>query len=91
MEFWMAALMRGCRQLTNRSLTADKVSFVHRGSAASELRSFYHCELRFGAEADEMTFISTFDSKYANRKRRPLSQQASDKILRRSLGPPKDL
>jgi AraC-like DNA-binding protein len=56
MEFWMAALMRGCRQLTNRNLTADKVSFVHHGSAASELRSFYRCELRFGAEADEMTF-----------------------------------
>jgi len=56
MEFWMAALMRGCRQLTNRNLTPDKVSFVHRGSAASELRSFYCCELSFGAEADEMTF-----------------------------------
>jgi len=55
-EFWMAALMRGCRQLANRNLTADKVSFVHRGSAASELRSFYRCKLSFGAEADEMTF-----------------------------------
>jgi AraC-like DNA-binding protein len=56
MEFWMAALMRGCRHLTNRNLTADKVSFVHRGSAASELRSFYRCELNFGAEVDEITF-----------------------------------
>ena len=56
MEFWMAALMRDCRQLTNRNLTADKVSFVHRGRATSELRSFYGCELSFGAETDEMTF-----------------------------------
>jgi AraC-like DNA-binding protein len=32
------------------------VSFVHRGSATSELRLFYRCELSFGADADEMTF-----------------------------------
>jgi AraC-like DNA-binding protein len=56
MEFWMAGLMRGCRELTNRNLTADKVRFVHRGSAASELRLFYRCELNFGAKTDEMAF-----------------------------------
>jgi AraC-like DNA-binding protein len=56
MDFWMAALVRGCRQLTNRNLTPDRVRFVHRGSAVSELRSFYACELSFGAEADETVF-----------------------------------
>ena len=56
MDFWMAALMRGCRQLTNRNLTANRVSFVHRGRVAPELRSFYACELSFGAEADETIF-----------------------------------
>ncbi|HMF21214.1 MAG TPA: AraC family transcriptional regulator [Pseudolabrys sp.] len=56
MDFWMAAFMRDCRQLTQRSLTADRVSFVHRGNAASELRSFYGCELSFGAETDETIF-----------------------------------
>jgi AraC-like DNA-binding protein len=56
MDFWMAALLRGCRQLTNRNLTPDRVSFVHRGSAVSELRSFYACELSFGAEVDETAF-----------------------------------
>jgi AraC-like DNA-binding protein len=55
-EFWTAGLMRGFRQLTNRHLTADRVSFVHRRIATSELRSFYGCELRFGADADETTF-----------------------------------
>jgi AraC-like DNA-binding protein len=55
-EFWMAGLMRICRQLTNRRLTADSVTFVHRRSATSELRSFYGCELKFGADADETTF-----------------------------------
>lgn len=55
-EFWMAALMRGCRQLTNRHLRAERVSFVHRRGGTPELRSFYRCELSFGAEADETTF-----------------------------------
>jgi AraC-like DNA-binding protein len=56
MEFWMAALMRGCRQLANRNLIADKVCFMHRASVVSELRSFYRCELIFGAADDQMIF-----------------------------------
>jgi AraC-like DNA-binding protein len=55
-EFWMAALMRGCRQLTNSNLAADRVSFVHRRTVTAELRSFYRCELRFSADTDETTF-----------------------------------
>jgi AraC-like DNA-binding protein len=45
-----------CRQLTNRRLTAEGVTFIHRRSVTPELRSFYGCELKFGADADEMTF-----------------------------------
>lgn len=56
MDFWMATLMRGCRQLTNRNLIPDRVSFVHRGCAVSELRSFYACEPSFGADVDETVF-----------------------------------
>jgi AraC-like DNA-binding protein len=55
-EFWMAGIMRICRQLTNRHLTADRVTFVHRRSVTSELRSFYGCKLKFGADADQATF-----------------------------------
>src|SRR5215467_10162520 len=55
-EFWMAALMIGCRQLTNRSLTAESVSFIHTGARKSELQSFYGCELQFNAGADKMIF-----------------------------------
>jgi AraC-like DNA-binding protein len=55
-EFWMAGLMRICRQLTDRHLIADSVTFVHQRSVTSELRSFYGCELKFGADADETTF-----------------------------------
>jgi AraC-like DNA-binding protein len=58
-EFWMAALMIECRQLTNRSLTAEKISFIHRGDRTSELQSFYGCELQFGADADKMIFHRT--------------------------------
>jgi AraC-like DNA-binding protein len=55
-EFWVAGLMRVCRQLTNRHLIADSVTFVHRRSPTAELRSFYGCKLKFGADADETTF-----------------------------------
>jgi hypothetical protein len=55
-EFWMASLMRICRQLTDRHLIADSVTFVHQRSVTSELRSFYSCELKFGADADETIF-----------------------------------
>jgi AraC-like DNA-binding protein len=55
-EFWIAALLIGCRQLTNRSLTAERVRFIHRRAKTSELQSFYRCELQFGAGADEMIF-----------------------------------
>jgi AraC-like DNA-binding protein len=55
-EFWMAGLMRISRQLTNRHLTADSVTFVHQRSPTAELRSFYGCELKFGADADEIRF-----------------------------------
>jgi AraC-like DNA-binding protein len=55
-EFWTAGLMRICRQLTNRHLTADSVTFVHRRTVTSELRAFYGCELKFGADADETNY-----------------------------------
>jgi len=69
-EFWVAALMMGCRRLTNRNLTAERVSFVHRRIRTSELKSFYRCELQFGADADEMMFHRTI----RNCQRRSISQ-----------------
>jgi AraC-like DNA-binding protein len=55
-EFWMTTLMRDCRQLANRFLTAERISFVHRRTRFSELKSFYRCELEFGADIDEAAF-----------------------------------
>ena len=60
-EFWMAALMIGCRQLTNRSLTAESVSFIHTGARKSELQSFYGCELQFdGKRPADLAFLGPF-------------------------------
>jgi AraC-like DNA-binding protein len=59
-EFWATALMKGCREHANRFLTADRVSFVHRRTRISELKSFYRCELRFCADIDEAAFPLSF-------------------------------
>jgi AraC-like DNA-binding protein len=57
-EFLIGSLMRACRQITNRNLTAEHVSFLHWRNAAPELRRFFGCDIRFGANADEVTFPS---------------------------------
>jgi len=56
-EFWIAALVRVCRQITNRRLIPDSVSFVHRRKPSSELSSFFGCDIRFGSDVDEAAFL----------------------------------
>jgi AraC-like DNA-binding protein len=55
-EFWVATLIRCCRQSTNRHLTAERVSFVHRRKVTPELSAFFNCDIRFGAQVDETVF-----------------------------------
>ena len=55
-EFSMAGFIRRCRQLTKRRLIPNSVTFVHRRSVTSEVRAFYGCKLKFGADADQATF-----------------------------------
>jgi AraC-like DNA-binding protein len=55
-EFWIAAIIRACRQVTSRHLAINRVSFVHRRSAAQELNAFFGCEVKFDAAADEAIF-----------------------------------
>jgi AraC-like DNA-binding protein len=55
-EFWIAALIRVCRQITNRRLIPDSVSFAHRRNPASELNVFFGCDVRFGNDVDEAAF-----------------------------------
>jgi AraC-like DNA-binding protein len=60
-EFWIAALVRACRQITNRNLAAQRVSFAHRRVPVSEMNSFFGCEVSFGADGDEVSFPGTFE------------------------------
>ena len=55
-EFWIAAFIRMCRELTNRRLSADRVSFAHTRKATSELSTFFGCDVQFGADVDEAVF-----------------------------------
>ena len=58
-EFWMVALVRLCRLLTNRRLATGRVSFTHRRSdEASELNAYFGSKVKFGAAADELVFPS---------------------------------
>jgi AraC-like DNA-binding protein len=58
-EFWIAGLLRACRQITSRRLTADRVTFSHRGKVTAELSAFFGSEIKFGAGADEAVFSSS--------------------------------
>jgi AraC-like DNA-binding protein len=56
-EFWMAAVVRVCRQLAGRRLPASRVSLTHpRSGDTSELSAFFGIDVVFGAAIDEVTF-----------------------------------
>jgi AraC-like DNA-binding protein len=56
-EFSMVTLVRICRQLTKRHLLASRVSFTHRRSDdISEFRTFFGCDVTFGAPVDRVIF-----------------------------------
>jgi AraC-like DNA-binding protein len=56
-EFSMVALVRICRQLTKRHLVARRVSLTHGRSAdTSEFRTFFGCDVTFGAPVDRVVF-----------------------------------
>lgn len=56
-EFWMAALVRLCRQLAGRRLPASSVSVAHpRSRDTSEFSAFFGIDVTFGAAVDEVAF-----------------------------------
>jgi AraC-like DNA-binding protein len=56
-EFAMVSVVRICRQLTKRQLTASGVSFVHRRTdKSSEFKSFFGSDVAFGAGEDRLAF-----------------------------------
>jgi AraC-like DNA-binding protein len=56
-EFCMTALIRVCRQITDRKLVPLRVAFTHhRGDDPSELSAFFGCRVEFGRTSDCLTF-----------------------------------
>jgi len=56
-EFWVAVLIRLCRQLTGRHLRPARVRLTHfRGHGQSRLSRFVGCPVEFGAAVDEILF-----------------------------------
>jgi AraC-like DNA-binding protein len=56
-EFWMAALVRVCRQITGLRVLPTRVRFTHRrDNACSEFAEFFGCDAEFGAAVDEVVF-----------------------------------
>ncbi len=57
-EFWAAALVRICRQLTGRSIVPSRVRFVHpRKDSCPAFAETFGRDIKFGATADEITFV----------------------------------
>jgi AraC-like DNA-binding protein len=62
-EFLLTAIMRTCRQLTNRDLRLRRVRMIHRHSAAAtELNAFLGCDVEFGSDADEIVFSENIEA-----------------------------
>ena len=84
-EFFVAILVRLCRQLTGRNLSPLRVRLMHRRSEIpAELRALFGCPVEFGSPTDQVIF--PFDAKevalpnadpYLNR----LMQQYCENVL----------
>jgi AraC-like DNA-binding protein len=62
-EFWLTALVRICRQLTNRQLVPSRIRLVHRRKTTPpDFRSFLGREITFGASVDEVVFSEPVQS-----------------------------
>jgi AraC-like DNA-binding protein len=61
-EFWVAAVIRACRLITKRHLTAESISFAHRRKPTAELNGFFGSKITFGVDVDEVTFAPAIRS-----------------------------
>jgi AraC-like DNA-binding protein len=56
-EFWMALLVRTCRQLTGLRVVPTRVRLTHlRDNTRFEFAEFFGCDAEFGATVDEVAF-----------------------------------
>jgi AraC-like DNA-binding protein len=57
MEFFIATLVRLCRQLTSRQLCPSRINLMHRRAAVPlEFRTFFGCDIAFGSDIDEVAY-----------------------------------
>lgn len=86
-EFWMASLVRICRNLTARDLKPIQIRIMHAGTQDSrEIEKLVDCEIEIGTDVDEIVFpadsrdysIVTADP-YLNR----LCVRCCEEVLRR--------
>ncbi|WP_426418452.1 AraC family transcriptional regulator [Bradyrhizobium genosp. A] len=56
-EFWLGALVRVCRRLTNNRLVPRQIRVRHhRPELSAEVLGFLGCDVQFGSYADEIVF-----------------------------------
>lgn len=56
-EFWLVTMVRICRQVTDTRLALRHLRIRHRrDETPAEFRSFFGCDVEFGADSDEIIF-----------------------------------
>ncbi len=56
-EFWLVALVRICRQVTDTRLAPSQLKMRHvRSETPEEFRTFFGCDVEYGADADAVSF-----------------------------------
>ena len=56
-EFWLVALVRMCRQVTDTRLAPAQLKMRHfRNGTPAEFRAFFGCDVEFGADGDAVSF-----------------------------------
>ena len=62
-EFWLVTVVRICRQVTATRLAAHHLRIRHRrNEMPAEFRSFFGCDVEFGAAGDEIIFPASVAS-----------------------------
>jgi AraC-like DNA-binding protein len=62
-EFWLVTVVRICRQVTDTRLAPRHLRIRHRhDEMPAEFRSFFGCDIEFGATSDEIIFPATVAS-----------------------------
>jgi len=62
-EFWLVALLRICRQVTDTRLAPRHLRIKHRrDETPAEMKSFFGCDVEFGAACDEIIFPASVAS-----------------------------